>query len=81
MSQIIIREPIWKSNSVGLNVNNLPDSEDIDVKISYRDKSNNLVFPDNYRMKVVDIKKYPTQIIKGKIVLHIVPIKDFKIII
>lgn len=73
--KITIKEPIWSTKSVGLNVGGLGDENLVNVNIAYKDKYENLVFPGTFQMKVKDIAKYPVQLKWGYVRLHIVPIK------
>lgn len=74
IKEIKIKEPIWSTKSVGLNTGGLGDENEVDVKILYQDKHDNLVFPGTFRMKVKDINTYPVQTMWGYVKVHIVPI-------
>ena len=70
----MIKEPIWSTKSVGINIGGLSDQSEIEVKIMYKDKHDNFVYPGRFRMTVEDIRKYPTQNMWGYVWVHIVPI-------
>jgi len=79
MKHITIREPIWKTRSVGIKVKNLDPTEIITISISYKDKEGNLMFPGTFAMSVGEIQSYPTQIVSYGVKLHLVPINDLKV--
>lgn len=80
MKKITIIEPIWKTNSVGLNIKGLDLQEEVLVEIAYKTKEGKKVFPEIYTMLVDKIITYPTQIVRHNVELHIVPISDLTII-
>jgi len=73
MIKLKIREPIWKSNSIGIAAFRAID--DLEITIDYKDKSGNKVFPSKYYILKEEIIKYPVQYC-GKVKLHIVPIGE-----
>ena len=76
MNIIEIEEPIWKDRTVGLNIQGYSDSAEVGVRISYVEKkTGKLLYPGTFKMKVKEIRAYPTQEVKG-IKLHLVPIND-----
>ena len=77
MKTIQIAEPIWHNRSVGLNVENMNPDEEVFIEIMYEEKkSGRRVYPDTYKMLVQDIMKYPTQTLKHKIKVYLVPISS-----
>lgn len=80
MKKIQISKPIWKNRSVGLNIIGLQDNEEVIVEIMYIDKTGQRLYPGKYVMFVKDIKRYPIQVVRKYIKLHIVPIADLNLI-
>jgi len=77
MKKIAIREPIWSSHSVGLNVADMDTSETVEIDIMYIAKSTGVrSYPDTYSMTVEKILTYPKKIITSNVYVHIVPIAD-----
>jgi hypothetical protein len=76
MNIITIKVPIWKSRSVGISEDKL-SGEFIGVKISYKDKTGNFLYPSTYFMRCSKVMLYPRD--KKLPKLHIVPISDFMI--
>lgn len=78
--EIEISEPIWKSRSIGLNIEDVPLGEKIKVSILYKTKDGKLLYPGDYIINVNDIRNnnYKIQKIRGNINVHIVPIEDLK---
>jgi hypothetical protein len=72
-----IREPIWKSRSVGVAAKRA--FTDLEIEILYKDQYGNRVFPATYKIKKERIIYYPYQYI-GKNRIYIVPIADLTII-
>lgn len=73
-----IKKPMWGSQSVGIAARRLKVDTTMEVTISYKDSDGQLLYPFKYRMATKRMKTYPTQRLKGGIVLHIVPIADFE---
>ena len=73
---IKIRTPIWKSKSVGINKKYMT-GEDIKVKILYKEKTGNLLWPNVLTMKSSKALTYSTMYIRGN-TIHIIPIADFE---
>ena len=69
-----IKEPIWATKSVGIADYRLKD--DLLVDISYKDKSGSLLFPGEFLIKKDIAKTYPTQKLRGNLILYIIPIDD-----
>jgi hypothetical protein len=77
MIEVEIRTPIWKSRSVGIAESKIVD--DLCIKISYKDKSGNYLYPGQYFIKKKKALSYPVQDL-GKIRLRIIPIKDLEVL-
>ena len=73
VNKYTISKPIWdggfNERCIGIAEFRLPCI----VNISYKDKFDNLVYPDKYIIKQSDAKKYPIKTI-GNITLRIIPI-------
>ena len=74
---IHIHTPIWGSQSVGIAQNKISIFEKLIVKIDYKDKYGNELYPYYLVIDGKETKKYPTQIVKGT-KLRIIPIADFE---
>lgn len=74
-----IKEPIWETESVGIADHRVKGDDTMEVRIAYKDKQDNLVYPNRYTMTTEKIRTYPTKVVKGGVKLHIVPIVDFDI--
>lgn len=73
--KISIREPIWKTLSVGIAKDKIVG--DIEVEILYTDKSGNRTYPGIYRMTKTLALSHPTQVVRGT-ELKIIPISAFE---
>ena len=73
MNKLKIREPIWKTKSIGIATFRV--LEDLEITIAYKDKHGNKVFPGKYYLKVGDAVNYPISYCKGTEV-YIVPIEE-----
>jgi len=79
MKLIQIKEPIWSTRSVGLNVGNINPEEKVLIEILYIEKrTGRKLYPDMYEMSVADILKYPLQTINKHVKVHLVPIAALK---
>lgn len=74
---VYIKEPIWKTQSVG--VNHAYITGDLAIQILYCDESGKRLFPHVYRISREDALSFPTQRINPKVLLHIIPIKFLRI--
>lgn len=73
---IDIAEPIWKTKSVGLAIDDVPIGQNIKITISYISKtSGNKVYPGEYIVEADKIRQYPTQDVKN-VRVYIVPINE-----
>jgi hypothetical protein len=77
MREIIIHSLIWATQSVGVAEDKVDD--DLCIKIDYKNKFGDLLYPDMYFIKKEKVFSYPTQTWKGK-KLYIIPIKDLEIL-
>tara|TARA_R110000744_G_scaffold40374_6_gene91610 strand:+ start:7015 stop:7431 length:417 start_codon:yes stop_codon:yes gene_type:complete len=77
MNKYTISKPIWdggfSERCIGIAEFRLPCI----VKISYKDKFDNLVYPDTYIVKKSEVKDCPIKTI-GSISLRIIPISKLK---
>lgn len=78
MLKYTIHKPVWNTESVGIAQRRLVPGTTMEITIDYEDANGNLVYPYKYRMACSQIKKYPTQVVKGGTVLHVVPISEFE---
>lgn len=73
---IDIVEPIWKTKSVGLAVDDVPMGQNVKVTISYVSKTTGKqTYPGEYIVEVDKIRTYPIQVVR-RMNVHIVPIAD-----
>ena len=75
MRQVIINEPIWKNNAVGIDENKI-DSEGVFVMISYKDKRGSLKYPIQYYVSRQLADKCETMKKKNTPTLRIIPINE-----
>jgi len=68
---IKIREPIWKTHSIGISEGKL--ATPTYIQIDYRDKTGELLFPYVYTIDKEEAKQYPCQVVRG-VKLRIIPI-------
>jgi len=71
---IIIKEPIWKSRSVGIAEYNLGMGYS-EIQISYEDKQGKRLYPETYQITKQQALNYPIQFHRG-VRLRIIPIID-----
>lgn len=78
MSNVVeIRSPIWSSRSIGIAEGKLgPVTR---VKITYRDRKGQLVYPHEYIIPKEKALRYPVQLTRGT-PLRIIPIADMEIL-
>ena len=80
MNKYTIHTPIWSGEnripSIGISEHRLPCM----VYISYKDKHDNLVYPNTYIISRDFASKYPEKDIGHNIILRIIPISDLIII-
>jgi len=77
---IIIRTPIWKTNSIGVNVSGMREDDHIKISISHQKSNGNLYHPFSYVIQVSDIRKYPIGYVKGNNPLYDIPIDELWLI-
>lgn len=78
---IEIMEPIWKTKSVGVNLTECNPDDVIHLTIAYKNASGVLLYPYTYVLSANEINKYPIRYKgNGRVPLHDVPIKDFRIL-
>ncbi len=76
MNRYEIKEPIWKTRSVGIAEHRL--KKDLLVDILYRDKDGKRVYPDTYIVRKGTTNHYPSQEIKGN-KIYWIPINDLEV--
>lgn len=75
-----IRAPIWKDRSVGIadyKLAHYPGT--LRVKITYKDRKGQELFPNVLTMKTAEVAKYPAKKFGSSPLLRIVPISDFEV--
>jgi len=70
-----IREPIWKSHSVGVALSRISE-EGLHLEITYTNRDGSRLFPDTYFVTRDFVRQYPVQYKKGLRPLPIIPIND-----
>jgi len=75
MKKITIRTPIWKYKAVGIVEYKVDD--DFEIKISYKTKSGELLYPNTYFMTKDQIKKFPIKYMGGMFI-YLIPIERLK---
>lgn len=79
--KIQIKEPIWKTRSVGLSKKDVDNfNGDIIVEILYANKMGVRIFTSPFKIESSKARTYPTQTVRYGTELYIVPIKDMEII-
>jgi len=74
-------EPIWKTKSVGVSLTECNPEDIIHLTIAYKNASGVTLYPYTYVLSATEINKYPVRYKgNGKVPLHDVPIKDFRIL-
>ena len=76
-NKLIIKEPIWHSQSIGINKQLIKD--ELEIEISYKYANGARMFPETYVITKNEISKYPIQKLSSGVSLYIIPIKDLKI--
>lgn len=76
--KIVIREPIWNGEKVGIKTSTITDDVLLEVEITYKDKHGQRTFPYLYTMPGDKAKWYPTRRGSGRVPdLTIIPISSF----
>jgi hypothetical protein len=76
VKEIIIRTPIWKTNSIGINVYDLTDDDQVKVSISHVKANGELYHPYSHIIQVGKIKEYPVGYVISNNPLYDIPIAD-----
>ena len=76
MNSYQIKEPIWKTNSIGIAEHRL--KTDLLVDIVYCNKDGERVYPNTYIIKKGSLSNYPSRTIKGHKIYE-VPINDLEV--
>lgn len=71
-----IREPIWKTRSVGVAIEKILPGENV-VEITYRTKDGQRLFPNMYTFHSDDVKDHPITTVRG-VRLRMLRIADLK---
>lgn len=77
MNLITIKTPIWNGRKVGLAEDKL-GKYTTEVKITYKTKDGELLYPNSYVITTKDIKAFPVELVKG-VRLRIVPIENMDV--
>lgn len=80
MNKLNIREPIWKTQSIGIAERILPKDGHLEINISYHTKDGKLLYPNTYFITREKAIKFPIEYAKGHVKLHIVPIAKLEIL-
>lgn len=78
MTKITIREPIWKSRSIGIAEDKMT-SRLLAIEITYITKDGKRLYPNILYIDREKASKYPIQLWKGY-KLYIIPIADLEVI-
>jgi hypothetical protein len=76
--RIKIKEPIWKSKSVGIADKHLQMKDFVEIEILYKQKDGTRLYPGVFRMSVRQVKSYPQQVFGNGLKLRVVPIVDLQ---
>jgi len=79
MARIQIREPIWKSKSIGIAEHKLKHLSTTEIEILYRNQHGHRLWPDVYCITRAQAMQYPVQMLYG-IRLRIIPIADLEVL-
>ena len=80
LKNVVIRTPIWKTNSVGINTGKLTNDDYVRISVSHVKADGKLYHPFSYIVQVSDIKKYPIGFVKGGNPLYDIPIEELWLI-
>lgn len=75
LKKITIREPIWKYKAIGIREDKVTD--DFQIKISYKTKDGQLLYPGTFFMTKEDIKSFPIKYLGGMYV-YLIPIEKLR---
>ena len=78
MEVIKIREPIWKTRSIGIAEYHFNNNEKIKVDIVYRNKKGYRIYPKSFIVSKWKILNYPFQYVGG-VKLRIIPIEELQV--
>jgi len=74
MKTVTIKTPIWKTRSIGIATHLLDD--DVRVKISYRNKNGDLLYPNDFFLPKGYANQFPLQRMSSNIMVRLVPISS-----
>lgn len=75
-----IKSPVWGGRKIGLATYKIaPHNE---IRITYKDRNGNRVYPLPLYISGENARKYPTQPVKShpNVILHIIPISDLEVL-
>jgi hypothetical protein len=75
-----IKEPIWKTRSVGVSILNMQQSDIVHMTVLYKNVDGEKTFPYTYELTALEISNYPLKYKAKGVPLYDVPIKNFRII-
>jgi hypothetical protein len=76
MKKLTIKTPLWKYKAIGIKSSKVTD--DFEIKIAYRTKDEELLYPDTYFMTKEEIQKFPIRTF-GRLSVYLIPIDNLKI--
>lgn len=79
MKRIKIKAPIWHSHSIGVAEYKLSRDWGTEIEITYKTKNGELVYPDIYELTMREAIRYPRQVVRGGVVLRIIPINELRV--
>lgn len=80
MNYFELGSPIWRGGRPHVGLADFRIGAQNKVKITYRRKDGTESFPDMYYISGDKAKQYPTQVVKGGVTLHVIPLKDMEVI-
>jgi len=78
MKKILIKTPIWKTQSIGIAEDRMT-THNLEIEILYKTKEGERLYPDTYTISRFKAMLYPIQKIKNHII-HIIPIRDLRVV-
>jgi hypothetical protein len=76
MRKVVIHFPIWKTKSIGVAKYKITD--DLAIEILHKDNDGSRMYPGEYHISKDKALSYPTQKVRGGVILHIIPIADME---
>lgn len=80
-AKIELRKPIWNGRKphIGVADFKLNGVDEVAVSIEYTNKHGQKTYPGTFTMKTEELKKYPTQVVRGRVRLYVAPLRDFEV--